>query len=73
MCIDDNKLVEITDPKNFHFYFDLPKVIDRNLKHEVDYIIKQNGFLAEQRIKNKTDRLLSKYKHGNNIHGDRNK
>ena len=73
MCIDDNKLVEITDSKNFHFYFDLPKDIDRNLKHEIDYIIKQNGFLAEQRIKNKTDRLFSKYKHGNYIHGDRNK
>ena len=52
--IDDNKLI-ITETINFHFYFDLPKDVDKNLKHKIDHIIKHNGYLAEQRIKNETD------------------
>ena len=65
--IVDNKLVA-TEPKTFHFDFDLPKDVDKSLKHEIDHIIKHNGFLAEQRIKNELDLLLYKYKHGNDIH-----
>ena len=38
--IEDNKLVKITEPKTF--YFDLPKNIGKNLKHEIDFIIKLN-------------------------------
>ena len=36
--IEGNKLVIIIEPKTF--YFDLPKNID-NLKHEIDFVIKQ--------------------------------
>ena len=59
--IDDNKLV-ITRPKTFNFYFYLAGNVDKNLRHEIDFIIKQNGFLAEQKIKNEIDQLLYKYK-----------
>ena len=71
MYIDDNKFIIITEHKILHFHFDLLKDGDKNLKHETDYIIKQNGFLDEQRIKNKIDRLLSKYKHRDDIHEHR--
>ena len=64
MYIEHNKLV-ITERKTFHF--DLPKDVDRNFRHEIDSIVKQNGFLAEQRIKNEIEQLLYKYKHGNKI------
>ena len=47
------------------------KKVDDSLKQEIYSIIEDNGFLAEQRIKNETDQLLHKYKHGNNIHGHR--
>ena len=33
--IDDNKIV-ITETKTFHFHFDFPKNVDKNLKHKID-------------------------------------
>ena len=62
----------IRDPKIFCFHFDLPKNFDENLKHENQFIIKSNESLARDKIKNKTERLFSKYKYGNNIHEHRN-
>ena len=70
MYVDNNNLV-IIEPKSFHFHFDLHKDADKYLKHEIDSVINGNGFLAEQRIKNKIDQLLFKYKHGNDIHEPR--
>ena len=64
--IEDNKLVITTETKNF--YFDLPKDVGSNFKHEIDSIIKYNDILAEHTIKNKINQLLFKYKHGNDIH-----
>ena len=58
----------IRDPKRFYFNFDWPKHVDENLKHEIEFIIKRNESLAGNEIKNKTEQLLLKYKHGNNIH-----
>ena len=58
----------IRDPKTFYFHFDLTKSIDENWKNEIEFIIKSNGSLAENKIKNETEELLLKYKHGNNIH-----
>ena len=60
MHIDDNKLV-VTETKTFHFHFDSPKDVAKNLKHEIGHIIKCNEFLAEQRIKNEIDQFLFKY------------
>ena len=34
-----NNMVEIREPKTFYFEFDLPKVVDKNLKHEIEFII----------------------------------
>ena len=62
----DNKIAITTKPKTFHF--DLAKNAGQNLKHEVGSIIKRNQFLTEQRIRNKINQLLSKYKQGKDIH-----
>ena len=37
------------DPKIFYFYFDWPKDVDKNLKHEIEFIIKSNESLAEKK------------------------
>ena len=49
------------------FYSNRPKDVDENLKHEVEFIIKSNETLAENKIKNGIEQLLEKYTHGNNI------
>ena len=65
--IHDNKLV-IIETKTFYFHFYFLKDVEKNLKHEIDHIIKHNGFLADQRTKNENEQLLYKYNHGNDIH-----
>ena len=55
-------MIVIRDSKTFNFNF------DENLKHENQFIIKSNEYLAENKIKNETEQLLLNYKHGNNIH-----
>ena len=50
------------------FNFDWPKDVDENLMHKIKLIIKSNEPLAENKIKNKAEQILSKFKHGNNIH-----
>ena len=64
--IGDNKLVVTTGRKTFHF--DLHKDVVKNLKHEIDSVIKHDELLAKHTIKKQIRQLLSKYKHGNNIH-----
>ena len=49
----------------------MTKVVDDNLKHKIEFIIKSNEYLAENKIKNETEQLLLKCKHGNNIHEHR--
>ena len=65
VIIEDNKPVIITELNTIRF--DLPKDVNKNLKHEIDFIIKHNEFLAKHRIKNKISQSWSN-KHGNNIH-----
>ena len=60
----------IRDPNFFCFNFDWPKDVDEKLKHEIEFILKSNESLAENKIKNEIEELLLKYKHGNNIHED---
>ena len=62
----EENMIVIRDPKTFYFYFNWPKDVDENSKHETEFIIKSNESLAENKIKNETEQLLSKYKHGNN-------
>ena len=64
-------MVFVRDPKTFRFNFDWAKVVDDHLKHDIEFIIKRNESLAENKMKSKTEQLLSKYKHGNNIHEHR--
>ena len=64
--IDDDKLVIIARPKTIGFNF--TKTFDNSLKLEIDSIITQNEFSAEERIKNQIEQLLFKYKHKNDIH-----
>ena len=62
----EENMIAIRDPKTFYFYFNWPKDVDENSKHETEFIIKSNESLAENKIKNEIEQLLSKYKHGNN-------
>ena len=59
-------MLEIREPKTIYFNFDLPKVDHKNLKNEIEFIIKHNESLAEHKIKNEISRLLCKY--GHDIH-----
>ena len=43
------------------------------MKHEIEFIIKTNQPLADNKIKNKIEQFLLKYKRGNNIHEYGNK
>ena len=61
-----NKILIATEPKTI--YFDLSKNVGNNLKHKIDSTIKHNEHLAKHTKRNKITQLLSKYKHGNNIH-----
>ena len=61
-------MILIKDTKIFCFNFHWPKYVDENLKHEIEFMIKGNESSAENKIKNETEQLLLKYKHGNNIH-----
>ena len=63
----EENMIVIRDPKTFCFNFGWPKYVDENLKCEIKFIIKSNASLAENKIKNKTEQLLLKYKYGNNI------
>ena len=57
-------MIVIRDPKLI-FDFDRPKDVHKNL---IDFIIKSNESLPENKIKNKIEQLLSRYKHRNYIH-----
>ena len=61
-------MIVMTESKTFYFRFDQPKNGDENLKHPHDFIIKSNEYLAENKIKSKTEQLFSKYKYEKNIH-----
>ena len=47
----EENMIVIRDSKNFYFSFDWPKDVDENLKHEIEFIIKINESLAENKIK----------------------
>ena len=38
-------------------------MMNENLEHEIEFIIKSNESLAENKIKNKIEQLLLKHKH----------
>ena len=61
-------MIMIRDLKTFYFDFDWPKDVDKNLENKIEFIINSNESLAENKINNKIEQLLSKYKYVNNIH-----
>ena len=67
----EENMIVIRDPKTFYFYFDCPKSVDENLKHKIEFTMKSNESLSENKIKSETEQLFSKYKHGNNSHEHR--
>ena len=52
--MEENALV-IRDPKTFRFYFDQPKDVDDNLKHEMEFSNECNESLVENKIRNKVE------------------
>ena len=61
-------MVVIRDPKTLCFNFDFLRDTDEHLIHEIEFIIKSNESLAENKVKIEIGQLLLKYKNGNNIH-----
>ena len=61
-------MIVIRAPKKIFFNFEWPKYVSENLKDEIEFIIKTNESLAENKIKNEIEQLLLKYKHRNNSH-----
>ena len=47
----EENMTVIRDPNIFLFYFDWPKDVDENSKHKIEFIIKSNKSLAENKIK----------------------
>ena len=43
------------------------------MNHEIEFIIKSNESLAENKIKNEIEQLMLKYKHGNNMNMENSK
>ena len=64
----EQNVIVIRNAKTFCFNFNWLKDGDENLKHKIEFIIKSNESLAENKLKNDVQQLLLKYKHGNNIH-----
>ena len=50
-------MIMIKYPQTFGFNFDPPKNYDENLKHEIEFIIKRNESLAENKIKNEMEQF----------------
>ena len=45
----EENMIVITDPKTFCFNFDWPKDVNENLNHEIEFIIRSNESLAENK------------------------
>ena len=54
-------MVVMKDPKTFYFDFDWPKDVEKNLKHETEYIIEIYESLVENKIKKEIGQLLLRY------------
>ena len=55
-------MIVIRDSKTVCFNFYWHKNVDEKLNHKIEFIIKSNESLAENKTKNETEQLLSKYK-----------
>ena len=57
----EENMILMRDSKPFRCSFDWPKKVDKNLKHETEFIIKSNASLSENKIKTEIKQLLPKY------------
>ena len=64
-------MIVIRGRETFGLDFDWPEDVDENLKNGIEFIMKSNEPLAENKIKNDIEQLLLKYEPENNIHGHR--
>ena len=62
------KIVITSKYQTFHFV--LHKHVDNIFMYKIEYTINHQSLLAEDTRKNKIPQFLSKYKHGNDIHGN---
>ena len=53
----EEKMIVMRDSKFFYFDFDWSKNVNENLKHEIEFIIKSNESLAENKIKNEVEKF----------------
>ena len=56
----EENMIVVSDPKNFCFNFDWPKDVHENLKHEIEFITKNNESLAQNKIKNEIKTIIVK-------------
>ena len=56
----EENMIVIRNPKTSCFDFDWPKVVD---DHKIEFIIKSNESLAENKMKIDIEQKLLKYKH----------
>ena len=71
IIMEENIIMEkmiVINPKTFCFNFDFPKDVDKILNCEIEFVIKSNQSLAENKTKNEIQQFMLKCKHGNNIH-----
>ena len=52
-------MIVIRNPKTFCFNFNQPKDVDENMKHESEFIITNNKFLAENEMKKGNTKICS--------------
>ena len=48
-------MIVIKDPKTFWYNSDWSKDVHENLKHEIQFIVKSNESLADNKIKNEIE------------------
>ena len=53
----EGNMIVIIDPETFYYDFDWPKDFDGNWKHKIEFIIKSNESLSENKIKNEIEQL----------------
>ena len=51
----------VTGSKTFYFNFHWPKDVDRNLKHKIEFIIKSNESLPDNKIENDIEQVLNNF------------
>ena len=56
--MEEENMVVTRVPKTFYSYFDCPKDGDENLKHVIEFIIKRNESLVENKIKNELEQFF---------------